>query len=230
MKTIIITQARFGSSRLPGKVLKKIGDLTLLDIHLTRLKQSKLADAIMVATTEEPEAKQIVEIAKNNQCLFYQGSTHDVLDRFYQSVHTLRPETVIRVTSDCPLNDGALIDQMIETFNQKNVDYLSNVHPPTFPDGLDIEIFSFSALEKAWKEARSPKEREHVTPYLWENPSLFSNANFVNVENLSDYRMTVDYESDFQLISKLVQQLGPSRPWKDYLINLKDMKKHETHH
>lgn len=217
MSTLIITQARYGSSRLSGKVLKKINEKTLLEIHLSRLKRSKLADKILVATTNEVEAAQIVEIAKNQGCLAYQGSLTDVLDRFYKGALTIRPSIVVRVTSDCPFIDGTVIDEMINQFNKSDCDYLSNVHPPTYPDGIDIEMFTFQALERAWNEAISIKEREHVTPYIWGHSKKFKLQNFTNKSDMSKYRLTVDTAEDFELIAHLVEEIGEDAPWQSYV-------------
>ncbi len=222
MKTLIITQARFGSTRLPGKVLKTIDGVTLLEIHLHRLKWSHLSDAIMVATTDEPESVEIVSIATKMGCLSYRGSLHHVLERFYRAAERYQPETVIRVTSDCPLNDGAMIDEMLQKFEKSDFDYYSNVHPATYPDGLDVEIFRFSALKRAFDEASKPRETEHVTPYIWEHPEIFKLGNHAQGIDQSKIRLTVDREEDFQVISKLVKQIGYDRPWRDYLALIQE--------
>lgn len=216
MKKVIITQARYGSSRLPGKILKRIAGKTLLDIHLHRLRRSRLVDEIIVATTLEKEADEIVNIASSNNCSTYQGSMNDVLDRFYNAALNAKADVVVRVTSDCPLNDGVLIDEVLSHFLNNNFDYFSNVNPPTFPDGLDIEVFSFTALEKAWKESFSIKDREHVTPYLRES-GKFKTDNFYNSKDESALRMTVDNQEDFDLISALINQLGFEKDWIQYV-------------
>ncbi len=221
MKTLVITQARFGSSRLPGKVLKTVGDKTLLDIHLERLKKSRLADQVLVATTSEPEAVQIVEVAEKQGCLFFQGSTANVLDRFYQAARIHHPETIVRVTSDCPLNDASVVDEVIREFVSGRHDYFSNIQPPTFPDGLDVEVFRFSALESAWKEATEKFDQEHVTPFIRTRPERFKLGNLTFSPDLSAFRLTVDHEDDFQLLSVLIHKLGYERPWIEYIDFLK---------
>lgn len=223
MKTVIITQARYSSSRLPGKVLLKIGNETMLDVHLKRLKRSKLSDCVLVATTNEKESNEIVEITKNNFCKSYQGSTQDVLDRFYKAALSVNADVIVRVTSDSPLNDGALIDEMVKEFLDSKVDYLSNVHPPTFPDGIDIEIFKFSSLLKAWQEATDSKEREHVTPYIWSRPEIFKIKNFFHTKDLSHMRLTVDHLEDLNLIRHLVAEVG-DEPWERYCEYLSENK------
>jgi spore coat polysaccharide biosynthesis protein SpsF len=146
MEVLAITQARSGSTRLPNKVLKTIGNQTLLDIHLQRILTSKKIDQLLVATTVDELDLRIVEIAKAKDLPFYQGSIANVLDRFYQAAVTFKPKWVVRLTSDCPLIDAELIDSVINYAIEKDVDYCSNTLRPSFPDGMDIEVFKFSAL------------------------------------------------------------------------------------
>lgn len=217
MRTLLVTQARFNSSRFPGKILRKIGNKSLLQIHLERLKRSKMMDGFLVATTEEPEADVIVQTAKSVGFETYRGSLLDVLDRFYQGCVPFSPEIVVRVTSDCPLNDGLLIDEMLAAFELKNCDYLSNTLSPTFPDGLDVEIFKFSALARAWAESKEYAEREHVTPYIYRRPNIFGIENFAHNRNLSKLRLTLDYPEDLLLLSELIRLLGDDKPWLNYV-------------
>lgn len=223
MSTLLITQARFGSTRFPGKILKKVGDKSLLQIHLERLRRSRKVDEFLVATTEELEAQTIVQIATQAGFKSYQGSTSDVLDRFYQACLTIQPEIVIRVTSDCPLNDGLLIDEMLDAFAEVGCDYLSNTLFPTFPDGMDVEIFRFSSLSTAWAKSTDPTEREHVTPYIYRRPDEFKIENFSFARDLSKLRMTLDYPEDLLLLSELIKLLGEGRPWLDYASALEAM-------
>jgi len=218
VKTLIITQARIGSSRLPEKVLMPVAqNQSLLEVHLRRLKRSRLANQVIVATTHEPKASEIIAIANQCDCLSYQGSENDVLDRFYQAVLPFQPQTVVRVTSDCPLNDGLLIDELLSAFKKSDYDYYANIHPPSYPDGMDVEVFRFSALEKAWQEAKAPKEREHVTPYIHQHENLFKLGNHAQTaQNDASIRLTVDHANDLKVIQLLVAQLGTGRPWTDY--------------
>lgn len=221
MKIIAITQARVGSSRLPAKVLRKIGEKSLLQIHLERARQSKLITQLIVATTQEPDADQIVSIAEQYGIKTFRGSTDDVLDRYYQAANRFNPDFVVRLTSDCPLLDPLLIDKIIEFALEKHVDYASNTLEPFFPDGQDVEVFRFAALQKAWKEASLKSEREHVSSYIWKNSSffnqsIFSSVNYTNPVNYSGIRMTVDEQSDFDTIELLIQHLGPDRGWEEY--------------
>ena len=220
-KIVAITQARIGSSRLPAKVLKTIGDQTLLDLHLQRVAKSRLIDQLVVATTREPGSEAIIEIAGRNGAGFFLGSLNDVLDRFYQTALTYKPDYVVRLTSDCPLLDPELLDSIIAFALAQQADYVSNTLLPTFPDGQDIEVFRFSALEKAWKEAILPSEREHVTPYIWKNSSyhqgtFFTSTNFSSQTDYSQVRLTVDEPLDLLTIAALVQQLGTAAGWEAY--------------
>jgi spore coat polysaccharide biosynthesis protein SpsF len=221
LKTILITQARTGSTRLPGKVLKEIGGKSLLQIHLDRLKNSKNISEIIVATTVCEEDNVIFEKAIEWGFSASRGSESDVLDRFYQAVKDKNPEWIVRVTSDCPLIDPVLVDEVITFVQENDKDYGANILVENFPDGQDIEIFKFSALEKAWKEAVLESEREHVTPYIRNNSdykggSLFSAINYPCESDFSKIRMTVDESRDFDLIEILIHKLGVEKSWLEY--------------
>lgn len=221
-KISIVTQARIGSSRFPQKVLQKIDDITMLKFHLQRLKKSRLGDEIIVATTFEKNVEKIVGITKDMEMEVFQGSTNDVLDRFYNAaVSTGKPDYVVRVTSDCPLIDGELIDKIIKMAIDKNLDYCSNTLKQQFPDGQDIEVFKFSALEKAWKETKLQSDREHVTPFIRRNSSffderMFKSANYDAPDNFNGIRMTVDEPVDLETIRILVRHLGSEKDWIAY--------------
>lgn len=222
MKIIAVTQARYGSTRLPAKVLKKVGEETLLDIHLQRILASKKISNLIVATTNEIGSKEIVHIAVNNGVGVYCGSINDVLERFYFAVKDFQPDYVVRLTSDCPLIDPEVIDTVVEDCVNSGVDYVSNTLKPTYPDGLDVEVFKFSALKRAYEEATLKSEREHVTPYIKKNStfnggSIFTSKNVESDWNCSDYRMTVDTQEDFDVIEKLIKALGKDAHWKDYV-------------
>ncbi|MDO1445138.1 glutamate-1-semialdehyde 2,1-aminomutase [Rhodocytophaga aerolata] len=226
MKIIAITQARYGSTRLPGKVLKTAGNQSLLEIHLQRASKARLLNKIVVATTHEPQAEQIAAIAQRAGCSVYKGDIHDVLDRFYQAAKPENPDYVVRITSDCPLIDPEVIDNVIQQCLYDLADYTSNTLNPTFPDGVDVEVFTFAALEKAWQSAQLTSEREHVTPFIWKNStfkgnSLFTATSYENDTDFSDYRITVDEEADYLLIKHLVEELGTEKPWKEYISYLR---------
>jgi spore coat polysaccharide biosynthesis protein SpsF len=221
-KTILITQARTGSTRLPGKVLKEIGGKSLLQVHLERLKKCTKISEIIVATTNDVADTIILDKAIEWGYGAYRGSESDVLDRFYQAVRHKNADWIVRVTSDCPLIDPLLVDKVIDFVQKKDVDYGSNGLIEHFPDGQDVEVFKFSALEKAWKNAKLLSEREHVTPYIRNNSdfnggNLFTAINFPCKFDFSKVRMTVDEISDFEVIEILVNNLGTEKTWMDYV-------------
>lgn len=221
LKTILITQARLGSKRLPGKVLKKIGNKSLLQIHLERLNKCKSITDIIVATTTNEEDKVIYDNALFLGFNAFKGSENDVLDRFYQAVKNIKSEWIVRVTSDCPLIDPVLVDKVVNFVRDSKKDYGSNILIENFPDGQDIEVFKFSALENAWNNASLLSDREHVTTFIRKNSdfngkTLFSAINYPCNYNFSDIRMTVDEKVDFDLISILINNLGTDKSWLEY--------------
>jgi spore coat polysaccharide biosynthesis protein SpsF len=218
---VIITQARVGSTRFPEKVLQPLGGQSMLAVHLKRLKQSKLANKIIVATTFEDKANEIVKISKNEHVSVYQGSTSDVLDRFYQAVKLDQPEYIVRVTSDCPLIDAILIDQVIQMALDRNLDYVANILKEEYPDGQDVEVFTFKALEAAWEKATLNSDREHVTPYIRRNSSFlngseFKSANLDCKKNYNHIRMTVDEPEDLVTVQHIMRELGDDKDWHTY--------------
>lgn len=215
MKNIlIICQARYGSTRFPGKVLRKILDKPLLWYVIKRLELVKTPCKIVIAIANSDENIPIIEFAKNLNIDYFSGSEDDVLDRYYQTARKFFGDIVVRITSDCPLIDPEIIDHALEIYLTSNFDYISNVHDPTYPDGFDVEIFSFSALEIAWKEATLPSEREHVTPYIWKSENRFTQKNFENDENLKELRLTVDTEEDLILITKIIEEFH--KEWETF--------------
>jgi len=227
MKIIAITQARIGSTRLPEKILKTINGESLLEIHLKKILQSKLITKLKVATTIEPDAEKIVAVANKVGVEVHKGSINNVLERFYYTALPENPDWIVRLTSDCPLIDPIEIDRVIQFAIDSDLDYASNALDPTFPDGIDTEVFKFSALEKAVSEARLKSELEHVTPYIWKNSTFKGGTTFKsdNVRNEQDYssiRLTVDTIEDFMVIEKLILLLGTERPWMDYVCALEN--------
>lgn len=220
-RIIAVTQARIGSSRLPKKVLLKIGEKSLLDLHLARIKQAKRVTNVMVATTHEPESDKICQIADQHGLSWYQGDLNDVLDRFYQAAKLENADWVVRLTSDCPLIDPELIDQVIAMALEEDLDYCSNILVEDFPDGQDVEVFKMSALKKAWSEATETYQREHVTPYIRENTDfkggdLFKAKDFPSKENYNKVRMTVDELRDLEMLRWLIDELGTDEAWLTY--------------
>jgi spore coat polysaccharide biosynthesis protein SpsF len=219
--TILVTQARIGSKRLPGKVLRQVFGKELLSIHLNRLTNCKNVSEIIVATTISDEDDIILEYAKKWKHKVFRGSESDVLDRYYQAVKDQKPDWIVRVTSDCPLLDPILVDKIIEFAQNNAVDYCSNTLIEQFPDGQDVEVFTFAALERAWKESKKLSEREHVTPYIKNNSTFFGENSFNAINypapaDYSDIRMTVDEDRDLKLVELLVSKLGFEKSWMEY--------------
>jgi glutamate-1-semialdehyde 2,1-aminomutase len=218
MKTICIIQARMGSTRFPNKVMREITGVPMIGLLLERVNEAKLVDQIVVATSNSPENKSLVKYVNELGYSIYEGSEQDVLDRYYQAALLNGADNVVRITGDCPLIDSALIDEVIGRLKQAQVEYASNISPPTYPDGLDTEVFTFKALEQAWKEAKEPQQREHVTPFIRES-GLFSQINIAGVADLSRNRWTVDEPEDFEVIQKVYEKFYPDHlfGWRNIL-------------
>lgn len=222
MKIIAITQARIGSTRLPEKIIKTIQGKSLLEIHLQRILKSKLITKLKVASTTEPDVFKIEAICNPLGIEVHKGSINNVLERFYATALPESPDWVVRLTSDCPLIDATVIDRIIQHAIDRDLDYVSNTLDPTYPDGLDAEVFKFSVLENAVKEAKLTSELEHVTPFIWKNSTYKGGNLFTSecVKNDTDYsaiRLTVDTAEDFGVIEKLITLLGPDKPWLEYV-------------
>ena len=199
-----------GSSRLPGKVLKEINGRPMLSYMLERVSACKGVSKVVVATSVGPEDDPIIEFCKKERIRYFRGSLEDVLDRYYQTAKKINCDAVVRMTADCPLIDPQVIETIIDVYKDNTYDYVANTSPPervTFPEGMDVEVFSFEALRKAWLDAKKPSEREHVTFNFWKNPQLFSIFRCDLSEDLSDYRLTVDYPEDFEVIKSLITNL-----------------------
>ncbi|WP_100401665.1 cytidylyltransferase domain-containing protein [Bacillus sp. FJAT-42315] len=209
MKTVAIIQARMGSTRLPGKVLKKIMDKTLLEYQIERVNKCFLIDDIVVATTVKEEDTVIEDLCNKIGVKVYRGHEEDVLSRYYEAAERFRADVIVRLTSDCPLIDPRIVDEVIQAyFKQYNsVDYVSNTFERTFPRGLDTEVFSFDSLKKAHSEAVLPSEREHVTSYFYNNSHQFRMGNVRSKRDYSNYRWTVDTVEDFELIQLVLKEL-----------------------
>ncbi len=215
MKRVAIVQARMGSTRLPGKVLKQLADRPVLLHVVSRLRACPRLDEIVVATTGHPRDDVIAELCRRQGIACFRGRETDVLDRYYRAAAAAAAAVVVRITADCPLLDPYLVARMLDRFAaaQPQVAYLSNTLKRTFPRGLDVEIFTFAALERAWREAESPAEREHVTPYIYRHPEIFPLLNYENDVDLSAHRWTLDTPEDWQLLTAVYRQLyRPGRP------------------
>ena len=221
LKTVLVTQARTGSTRLPGKVLKEVNGTSLLQIHLDRLKKCTKVAKIIVATTVNDEDAVIYNNAIEWGYNASRGSELNVLNRFYEAVKDENADWIVRVTSDCPLLDSKLVDDVIAFAQNHDYDYVSNGLIEHFPDGQDVEVFKFSALKIAWEKAELKSELEHVTPYIRNNANgkgdnLFSAINYACEQDFSHIRMTVDEPRDFDLIEHLIQKLGTEKTWLEY--------------
>ncbi len=213
MKTVIITQARMTSTRLPGKVMLLAAGKPLLEFHLERLQRVTLAQQVVVATTVNAEDDVLVEYCLRKNIAYYRGSEYDVLSRFHGAAAEHGAERVVRVTSDCPLIDPEVVDRVLRHHSENpELDYVSNILERTYPRGLDCEAFSFHALSQAFAEAKSPYEREHVTPFIHSQPSRFRLGSIRHERVLSHHRWTVDTPEDLLLIRKILEDVYPRKP------------------
>lgn len=218
MKTVAIVQARMGSTRLPGKVLMPIDGVPMIELLLARLARSTEVGRIVVATSVDPRNDPLADHVRALGYACERGSELDVLDRFVQAMRANPADIVVRITGDCPLIDPALVDEAVRAFKASGADYLCNTAPPTWPDGLDVEVFSAEALESAGREAHESYDREHVTPYL-RTVGRFTQASLRNPEDWSSLRWTVDEPADFEVISKVFDHFGTRAEfgWRDVL-------------
>lgn len=213
-----------GSTRLPGKVLKKVLGKTMLEHEIDRVKRAKTIDRIIIATTTNLEDKKIIRLGKKLKVEVYAGSETDVLDRYYQTARKFGiKDTIVRLTGDCPLIDPGIIDDVVSLYlkNKNNCQYSNNVDPPIFPDGMDTEVFSFLALEEAWRKADLLSEREHVTLYIRNHPEKFKTRNLASKKDLSGPRLVLDNKEDLILIKNIFTSLYP----KNKKFNLSDILK-----
>lgn len=199
-RALCIIQARMGSTRLPGKVIMKVRGIPLLAYLISRVKQSRLIDKIVVATTTNPEDMVIVRLCGNLRISCFRGSSEDVLSR-YEACAKEYPEygSIVRITGDCPLIDPEIIDRVIACFQEENYDYVSNTIQPSYPHGMDTEVFSRKALEEAALRATLPSEREHVTPYM-SKKRQFRKKNIAAPSDFYSVRLTVDHPEDLAVV------------------------------
>ena len=209
-----IIQARMSSTRLPGKVLMKIeNEKTVLEFVLNQCKESKLLDRMIIATTNKIDDQEIVKAVKKLGFDYFCGNESDVLDRYYKCAKEFKCKNIVRITSDCPLIDPEIIDNLIEIFLTHDLDYVTNklpINSPSCNQGSEIEIFSFNVLKKIWTYSKKPSEREHVTPYIYNNPSKFKILNIPS-KGMNSLRYTIDRENDLKLVQKIVS-LIKNRP------------------
>lgn len=221
---VTVIQARIGSTRLPGKVLLPLSGAPLL-IHLVnRVQQAKYHGKIVVATTTSPLDDPIQELCVNEGISCYRGHPTDLLDRHYKAGIKFGADAVVKIPSDVPLIDPDVIDRILQVYldNPKTFDYVSNLHPPSYPDGNDVEVISMWALKKAWFESLQPFEREHTTPYIWERPDQFRLANVpweTGLDYSMSHRWTIDYPEDYTFIKAVYENLYPLKKY----FSLKDI-------
>ena len=206
----IIIQARMGSTRFPGKVLKKIEDKSLIELQIKRLQNSKKTKNIIIATSVNSLDDPIEKLCNEIRIPCYRGSEDNVLERYYHAAEHYELDVIIRSNGDCPFIDSLEIDKLIDIWeiNYPKYDYITNILEETFPLGMHIEIVSKIALETAMKESTTKEEREHVTPYIYRNPNKFKILNITNQENLSSYRWTIDYPEDFEFVKEIYKRFG----------------------
>ncbi|SET07614.1 spore coat polysaccharide biosynthesis protein SpsF [Oceanobacillus limi] len=209
MKIVAIIQARMGSTRLPGKIMKKVLNKPLFEYQIERVKRSKLIDEIVVATTTKKSEQPIINLCEHLSIPYFRGSEDDVLSRYYEAARKYQADVIVRLTSDCPIIDPVIIDKVVNAFltNKEKYDYASNTLKRTYPRGMDTEVFPIDVLEKAHNEANFKSEREHVTPYIYNNPLEFNLLSVENSNNASKYRWTVDTKEDLLLISRIISTL-----------------------
>jgi spore coat polysaccharide biosynthesis protein SpsF len=213
MNATVIIQARMGATRLPGKVLKRLGDKTVLNQVINRVAACPRVHKIVVATTDSHLDNAVVAAVEALYFPVFRGSEQDVLARYYFAAKTHgATEIIVRVTADCPLFDPYLLTDMLDSFDPDRMDYLSNTIVRSYPQGLDAEIFTFAALERTFHEATELYQREHVTPYIYQHPELFRLQNYIGKADLSNHRWTLDTPEDFELIDKIYCALYPHNP------------------
>ncbi len=217
MNIVVVVQARTSSTRLPGKVLLPLAGRPLLERMLQRVQAARTPFTLVVATTTNPGDQPIRDLCAEQGVICYCGHPTDLLDRHYRAARSLVPDAVVKIPSDCPLIDPAVIDRVLEFYvaHHEEYDFISNLHPPTYPDGNDVEVIPFGALETAWKDARSPVEREHTTPFIWSRPERFRLGNVeweTGLNYSASHRWTIDYAEDYLLINAIYNELYV--PWR----------------
>jgi spore coat polysaccharide biosynthesis protein SpsF len=224
MKIAAIVQARTGSTRFPNKVFASLSNKPLIWHVFNRLKSSQLINSLILATTENPNDDSLVQWANENGIFYFRGSENDVLSRYYFAAKKFNIDIIIRITADDPFKDPEIIDMIVESFINNKLNFISNNNPPTYPEGLDVEVFDIESLELAFKNSKDPYEREHVTQYFYRNPEKFKIQNFYNFENTSNLRWTIDTEVDYKMATEIYNNLfneGNCFNYKDTIEFLK---------
>ena len=217
LNIVTVVQARTTSTRLPRKVLLSVCGKPLLVRMVERVMAAENAGQVIIATSTNPDDDAIEELCKKENIPCFRGHPTDLLDRHYKAALKYNADAVVKIPSDCPLIDPHIIDKVIQHYidRKEQVDFVSNLHPATYPDGNDVEIMSFAAIEKAWNEAKKELEREHTTPYIWENPDKFKIDNVIwesSLDYSTTYRWTIDYEEDYIFIRTVYEELFYKKP------------------
>ncbi|MEC2057796.1 glycosyltransferase family protein [Peribacillus psychrosaccharolyticus] len=208
MKIVAIIQARMGSTRLPGKVMKEVLGKSLLEYQIERVRRSQSIQNLIVATTQRETEQPIIDLCEKVKVPCYRGAEEDVLERFYEAAIHYEADAVVRLTSDCPLIDPLIIDKVVNEFrNSTRYDYVSNTIKRTYPRGFDIEVFSMDALKQCHRETTNAGYREHVTPYLYKHPERFIIGQVTHSSSLQHHRLTVDTEEDLLLVRLIIEHL-----------------------
>jgi spore coat polysaccharide biosynthesis protein SpsF len=215
MKVVAIIQARMGSTRLPGKILREVFGKSLLEYQIERVRRAKLIDQIVIATTTKEIDDEIVNVADELTIPYYRGSEDNVLERYYHTAHKYEADVVVRLTSDCPIIDPKVIDKIISCFieGERYYDYVSNTIERTYPRGMDTEVFTFKALEEAYELGKENIYKEHVTTYIHKNSDRFSILNVKYEKDQSRHRWTVDTSEDLELIERIIKELYTLNPF-----------------
>ena len=212
MRIAVVVQARLGSTRLPGKILKPVCGRSILVAQLERMRAARTPIEIVVATTTDPDDAAVANEAERHGFRCYRGHPTDLLDRHYRAAEPLKPDAVVKIPSDCPLIDPAIIDRVLGFYTKhaNDYDFVSNLHPATYPDGNDVEVMPWPILEIAHREAKRPHEREHTTPFIWDQPDRFRVGNVAWETGLDlsmSHRFTIDYEDDYNFIKAVYEAL-----------------------
>lgn len=202
-----IIQARTGSTRLPNKVFKILCDKPLIWHVVNRLKKSKRIDKIIIATTTNVNDDKLQNWAIDNNVDCFRGDELDVLDRFYKAASVFQIDTIVRITADDPFKDATVIDRVVDLYESESLDFAYNNNPPSFPEGLDTEVFSYNALEKAAKNAIDTFDREHVTQYFYKNAAIFKQSCLQHTADISNLRWTIDTQEDWDMTEIVYNRL-----------------------
>ncbi len=213
-----IVQARLNSTRFPNKVIEKIKDKTILEIIAIRLRESKLINDIIFAIPGNPNERLLKKILVKSKLNIFEGNENDLLDRYYNCAKKNKSDIIVRITGDCPLVDTSIVDSLINNLIKHKLDFISNLSPPTFPDGLDVAVCTFKALKKAWKLSTNKYDREHVWPYFMKK-NFFKTKNVSYESNLSMERWTLDEPEDLIVLKKIFTNFKKNHlfSWKEVL-------------